>query len=82
MIFRILISDTIVRVRRCATAGGGRGEADPEIPNSRSPDSRFGRETGNPRFPIRPGPGIGVPIHSMPPAPTSLASVLQKMGLL
>ncbi len=27
------------------------------------PDSRFGRETGNPRFPIRPGPGIGVPIR-------------------
>ena len=48
--------------------------ADPEIPNSRSPDSRFGRETGRespipdsagtgnraqiPRFPIRPGPGL------------------------
>jgi len=27
------------------------------------PDSRFGRETGNPRFPIRPGTGIGVPIR-------------------
>jgi hypothetical protein len=26
------------------------------------PDSRFGRETRNPRFPIRPGTGIGVPI--------------------
>ena len=28
------------------------------------PDSRLGRnrETGNPRFPIRPGPGIGVPM--------------------
>jgi len=37
---------------------------DPEIPNSRSPDSRLGRnrETGNCRFPIRPGTGIGVPI--------------------
>jgi hypothetical protein len=40
---------------------------DPEIPNSRPPDSRFGRETGagkrggNPRFPIRPGPGMGEP---------------------
>jgi hypothetical protein len=46
--------------------------ADPEIPNSRSPDSRFGRESGRefpvpdsagngnreiPRFPIRPGNG-------------------------
>ncbi len=27
------------------------------------PVSRFRRETGNPRFPIRPGPGIGVPIR-------------------
>jgi hypothetical protein len=38
--------------------------ADPEIPNSRSPDSRFGRETGRkvyPRSPIRPRKGIGVP---------------------
>ena len=38
--------------------------ADPEIPNSRSPDPRFGRETGRkvyPRFPIRPRTGIGVP---------------------
>ena len=34
--------------------------ADPEIPNSRPPDSRFGRETGR-EFPIpdRPGTGIG-----------------------
>ncbi len=27
------------------------------------PDSRCGRETGNPRFPIRPGTGTGVPIR-------------------
>jgi hypothetical protein len=27
------------------------------------PDSRFGRETGNPPFPIRPGTGTGVPIR-------------------
>ncbi len=48
--------------------------SDPEIPDSRSPDSRFGKETerefpipdsagnGNrefPRFPIRPGNGCG-----------------------
>jgi hypothetical protein len=31
---------------------------DPEVPNSRSPDSRFGRETGT-EFPIPDRPGIG-----------------------
>ena len=31
---------------------------DPEIPNSRSPDSRFGQETGR-EFPIPDRPGIG-----------------------
>jgi hypothetical protein len=60
------------RYRAAATPRSSSSSPDPEIPNSRSPDSRFGRETGRelpipdrpgignreiPRFPIRPGHG-------------------------
>jgi hypothetical protein len=31
------------------------------LPDSPDSESGNGGETGNPRFPIRPGPGIGVP---------------------
>ncbi len=44
------------------------------------PDSRFGRETGNPRFPIRPGTGIGVPIRRAGDFCSGLATTRAKPG--
>ena len=76
-----------------AVAGGliaiGKGPGNPD------PDSRFGRnrESGNPRFPIRPGPGIGVPIpragdflvcpgsRSFGPVASELPLAVARMGL-
>jgi hypothetical protein len=49
----------IIGASRPGLSWPGPGPApDPEIPNSRSPDSRFGRETGR-EFPIPDRPGIG-----------------------
>ncbi len=43
---------------------------DPEIPDSRPPDL-VGKLGGDPRFPIRPGPGIGVVPGEFPGLPPS-----------